>query len=207
MINDDSPYEIFYLYNNKLHKYFIDKNDKTRSEIEAIKIGFDNFIIDCALTNYNNFETLCFIKNCFRERIFVSPYICKKINGKFKNLNLLEQCLKNSRKYTIKNSLIILESAYDVEIPENINTLIIINPIFHYENNKYLLDNLPNNIEYIYYLGESNIKNIYGLGNNNLIENANNLPKSLKKLYVRNYVNIDNIKLPFGCSIEIFENL
>jgi len=196
MMNDDSPYEIFYLYKNKLHKYFIDKNDKTRSEIEAIQIGFDNFIIDCALSNYNNFETLCFVKNCFREIIFTSPCICKKMNGKFKILNVIEQSLKNSRNYTIKNSMIILESSYDVEIPENINVLIIINPIFREESNKHLLDNLPNSIEYIYYFGSKH-----------LIENANNLPISLKKLYIRNTINVDNIKLPFGCSVEKFENL
>jgi hypothetical protein len=54
-----------------------------------------------------------------------------------------------------------------------------------------LLDNLQQNIEYIYYLGYPK-----------LIINATNLPITLKKLYLKNTIEIEKLKIPFSCDIE-----
>jgi len=186
-------YEIYYLYDDILHKY-IDKKNKLESEFKLVYNNYDNLVSSFDLLNQNNLEILCFVKFSHIGNVQnIIPFICK--NGKFVKIHN-DYYLQKSFSYIIKNYMIIYESKNNEVIPENINALIIITPIYKNGYNDFLLPNLPNSIEYIYYFGSKH-----------LIENANNLPISLKKLYIRNDVNVDNIKLPFGCSIEKFENL
>ncbi len=188
-----NQYEIYYLYDDILHKC-IDKRDKLASKFKLVFNNYDDLVSSCNFLNQNNLEILCFVK-FFHIGIVtnVIPFICK--NGKLTKIHN-DYYLQKSFSYIIKNYMIIYESKNNEVIPENINALIIITPIYKNGYNKYLLDNLPNSIEYIYYFGSKH-----------LIENANNFPISLKKLYISNDVNVDNIKLPFECSVEIFENL
>ncbi len=83
------------------------------------------------------------------------------------------------------------------QIPLNIKTLCFINTNYSIKNVFLnLLTNLPDHIENIIYLSfDSNIKKV------------NNLPYLLKKLYVRNGTNNNNLKVPFGCEIIKLEFL
>jgi len=91
--------------------------------------------------------------------------------------------------------MIISYSKFILDITDNIHTLYIIGS---YSNiiNYSLLNNLPYNIENIFYCGSWY-----------LITNANNLPITLKNLYVKKFIDISKIKIPFGCNVSIIEDL
>ena len=160
-----NQYEIYYLYDDILHKY-IDKKDKLASKFKLVFNNYDNLVSSCNFLNQNNLEILCFVKFFHIGDVTnIIPFICK--NGTFVKIHN-DYYLQKSFSYIIKNYMIIYESKNNEVIPENINALIIITPIYKNGCNECLLVNLPNTIEYIYYFGSKY-----------LIENASNLPTSL----------------------------
>jgi len=190
---EDSPYQVVFIDDGKIYKYQIDKCDKQKSEKTAINEAYEKFIIENNIQKSDSFEILGFIKNYFNKNICTSSFIFHKYDTDYGIHTFFEKYLLEYN--IIKNVMIIRDSKFTLDIPDNIHTLYIIED---YSNiiNYSLLDNLPNNIENIFYLGKSYI-----------ITNANNLPITLKNLYIRKSIDVSKIKIPFGCNVNIIEDL
>jgi len=190
---EDSPYEVVFIDDGKIYKYQIDKCNKQKTEKKAINEAYEKFIIENNIQKSDSFEILGFIKDYFNKYICISSFIFNEYDTDYAIHTIFEKY--HLDYYIIKNVMIIRDSKFTLHIPDNINTLYIIE---HYSNiiNYSLLDNLPYNKENIFYFGSWY-----------LIKNANNLPISLKNLYVRTSIDVSKIKLPFGCNLNIIEDL
>lgn len=188
-----SPYEVVFIDDGKIYKYQIDKCNKQKSEKTAIDEAYKKFIIENNIQKSDSFEILGFIKNYFNKNICTSSFIFHKYDTEYGIHTFFEKYYLEY--YIIKNVMIISDSKFTLDIPDNIHTLFIIDDFSNIYNYS-LLNNLPYNIENIFYFGT-----MY------LITNANNLPVSLKNLYVRKYIDVSKIKLPFGCNLNIIEDL
>lgn len=98
----------------------------------------------------------------------------------------------NNLIMSIANYAYFRDNNVDIKIPEKITNLKILNCEYN------SLDNLPNNIEKLS-LG-TNIK--FPL--NNLPVTLNNLKIYKQNTYMNSSSIFDNVKLPFGCNLEIF---
>lgn len=190
---EDSPYEVVFIDNEKIYKYQIDKCNKQKTEKKAIDEAYDKFIIENNIQKSDSYEILGFIKNYFNKNICTSSFIFHKYGIDYGIPTFFEKY--HLDYYIIKNMMIVSDSKNTLDIPNNIHTLYIIRSCSNILNYS-LLNNLPYNIENIFYSG-----NWY------LITYANNLPITLKNLYVKNFIDISKIKIPFGCNVSIIEDL